>query len=132
MIKDPNNVLVIHCKAGKGRSGLATCAYLLFVGGVKTREEALVFYGTRRTKNAKGLTIASQIRYLGYFESILKSNFDSNYPQIALEYIEKPEETLYKYVPRVKKIMRVINIGPVGKEMNISFHVNFRLLILRK
>jgi hypothetical protein len=123
MIKDPNNVVAIHCKAGKGRSGLIACCYLMFVGGVKNIEDALVFYGKRRTKNQKGLSIASQIRYLGYFESIMKKNFAPNYPIVCLEHLDNPKETLYKYVPRTKKSLCLVNIGPVRKDAAISFSV---------
>ena len=32
LTSDPKNVVVIHCKAGKGRTVLMVCAYLVYTG----------------------------------------------------------------------------------------------------
>lgn len=43
-----------------------------------TAYEALKFYGAMRTKNGKGVTIPSQIRYVNYFEFCLRQNIKAN------------------------------------------------------
>ncbi|KAK4852589.1 hypothetical protein QYF36_025269 [Acer negundo] len=58
-----------HYKAGKGRTGLMVCAYLVYSG--MTAEEALQLYAYKRTTNNEGVSIQSQRRYVGYWASIL-------------------------------------------------------------
>lgn len=65
---DEKNIAVIHCKAGKGRTGLMICAWMLFSKEWSTANDALTFYAAMRTYNKKGVTIPSQIRYVHYFE----------------------------------------------------------------
>jgi len=72
LAEDPRNTVGINCKAGKGRTGLIICCYLLHSGICASTDEALEYYGRRRTKDGKGVTIASQIRYIRYYEVILK------------------------------------------------------------
>ena len=70
---DPErNVAAIHCKAGKGRTGLMICAHLLYTREWETAHEALKYYATIRTYNRKGVTIPSQIRYVHYLDQYLR------------------------------------------------------------
>ena len=71
--RDDARVCVVHCKAGKGRTGTIIAAYLLLAGELDTATEALEYFAHCRTLNAKGVTIPSQIRYVHYFERWLRS-----------------------------------------------------------
>lgn len=68
----PQNVVGIHCKAGKGRTGMMISAYLLHAGICTTAEDALSRFAHERTQNGKGVTIPSQIRWVHYYEQLLR------------------------------------------------------------
>ena len=56
MIKDKNFVAVMHCNAGKGRTGTAICCYLMYSGAADNYLNAVSFYGHQRFKNGRGVT----------------------------------------------------------------------------
>jgi len=74
--EDDKNVAIIHCKAGKGRTGLLITIFLLYCGEWHTASEALRYYAFARTQNQKGVTIASQIRWVHYWEKYLSLSRD--------------------------------------------------------
>jgi phosphatidylinositol-3,4,5-trisphosphate 3-phosphatase and dual-specificity protein phosphatase PTEN len=87
MNADPLNVSAFHCKAGKGRTGTIISAYLVHVGfpNYSTSVEALKLYGMIRTKNGKGVTIPSQMRYVRYYEYCLKDGFPMEDKKLVLK-----------------------------------------------
>ncbi|CAA0840992.1 PTEN 2 [Striga hermonthica] len=69
--EDIVNVVVVHCKAGKARTGLMICSLLLFLKFFPSAEECINYYNQQRCIDGKGLILPSQIRYVKYFEQIL-------------------------------------------------------------
>ena len=86
LMEDEANVAVIHCNAGKGRTGTLICCYLLFTGFADNAQDAITYYGWKRFSTGKGVTQASQVRYVFYFaQALLGKAF---YPQpVKLEKI---------------------------------------------
>ncbi|CUM66057.1 uncharacterized protein PRCAT00003711001 [Priceomyces carsonii] len=81
--KSPDNVAVLHCKAGKGRSGTICCAYLMYQSVLHddnvTPESANHLFTEKRMKQfgGKGVSIISQLRYLKYWDDFIHFNEDN-------------------------------------------------------
>ncbi|KAL0249163.1 hypothetical protein GEMRC1_004396 [Eukaryota sp. GEM-RC1] len=70
---DALNVAVIHCKAGKGRTGVVISCYFLFTRQASNHEDALMVFANARSKSSVGVQNPSQIRYVQYFEQALNA-----------------------------------------------------------
>jgi phosphatidylinositol-3,4,5-trisphosphate 3-phosphatase/dual-specificity protein phosphatase PTEN len=51
--------VAVHCKAGKGRTGMMISSFLIYSEAFETVDEAIEHYNKKRTKDNKGLTIQS-------------------------------------------------------------------------
>lgn len=51
--KDTENVAAVHCKAGKGRTGIMICCYLIFSGICYSTADAIHEYSVRRSHYKK-------------------------------------------------------------------------------
>lgn len=71
LAKDERNVVVVHCNAGKGRTGTCIASYFLYSKMMSTAEEAIRYYGEKRFEHGIGITQPCQLRYVKYFEDIL-------------------------------------------------------------
>lgn len=56
LYEDKDNVIVVHCNAGKGRTGTAISCFLLYTGLVNSAEDAIRYYGIKRFKHGVGVT----------------------------------------------------------------------------
>lgn len=89
--KAKRRVAVVHCKAGKGRSGTVACSYLISQEGW-TKADALKRFTERRMRAGfgEGVSIPSQLRYVGYVDRWTN--------QMSKQYVERPVEILELHV----------------------------------
>ena len=66
---EKGRTIVVHCKAGKGRSGTSACSYLISEEGWSV-EDALARFTSRRMRSGfgNGVSIPSQLRWVGYVD----------------------------------------------------------------
>lgn len=93
MKADEENVLAVHCRGGKGRTGTMVCIWLIASGEYDDAEEALNWFGERRTDKTvgskfQGVETPSQSRYVGYYAD-MKKNHNSKMPKRKEVVLEK-------------------------------------------
>ncbi|KAL4918191.1 hypothetical protein BDW62DRAFT_201057 [Aspergillus aurantiobrunneus] len=119
-------VAVVHCKAGKGRSGTIACAYLISQEGWKM-EDALQRFTERRMRVGfgSGVSIPSQLRWVRYV------NRWTN--ELGKKYVERPVEILEIHVWGLRDGVKVAVEGFVEDGQNIKqfhvFHRNERIVM---
>ncbi|KAI0165693.1 phosphatases II [Xylariaceae sp. FL1272] len=113
--KHNERVVVVHCKAGKGRSGTMACSYLIAECGW-TPEEALARFTERRMrpKFGPGVSIPSQLRWVGYVDRWTKG---------GKKYVDRELEILEVHVWGLRNGVKVAVEGYVdqGKQIKV-FH----------
>jgi phosphatidylinositol-3,4,5-trisphosphate 3-phosphatase/dual-specificity protein phosphatase PTEN len=72
--KDQNNVVAVHCLAGRSRTGTVIAALLLYGGWTRSADEAIRFFNSQRSQNENGVVLPSQIRYVNYFEQMMQAS----------------------------------------------------------
>uniref|UniRef100_A0A8D2BKJ3 Phosphatidylinositol-3,4,5-trisphosphate 3-phosphatase n=1 Tax=Sus scrofa TaxID=9823 RepID=A0A8D2BKJ3_PIG len=93
MAQDEENVIAVHCKGGKGRTGTMICAYLLASEIFTTAEASCYYFGERRTDKStsskfQGIETPSQNRFVGYFAQV-KNSFNMTLPLRKILTIKK-------------------------------------------
>ncbi|KAK2519018.1 phosphatidylinositol 3; 5-trisphosphate 3-phosphatase TPTE2 isoform C; 4 [Columba livia] len=118
MSQDEKNIIAIHCKGGKGRTGTMVCTWLIDSDQFESAKESLDYFGERRTDRStstkfQGVETPSQSRYVGYYE-ILKNKYNLKLP---------PERQL-----KIKNL-KIHSIHGVGKGNGTDMKVQ---IIVRK
>ena len=113
---EKKRVAVVHCKAGKGRSGTAACSYLISEEGWK-KQDALERFTLRRMRPGFGLgvSIPSQLRWVGYVDQWANA--------MGKQYVERPVEIVEVHVWGLRDGVKVAVDGYVDNGKRIrSFH----------
>lgn len=109
-------VVVVHCKAGKGRSGTMACSYLIAECGWKAAD-ALARFTERRMRPGfgQGISIPSQLRWVGYVD---------RWTQSGKHYIDRQIEIMEVHVWGLRDGVKVQVEGYVDEGKTIKlFHV---------
>jgi phosphatidylinositol-3,4,5-trisphosphate 3-phosphatase/dual-specificity protein phosphatase PTEN len=72
------NVVAVHCKAGKGRTGVMLCVYMLYARMWRSSHGALEFFAAARSLKLQGVTILSQRRFVRYFGELCRRSESTN------------------------------------------------------
>lgn len=119
---DKENVIAIHCKAGKSRTGLMVCCLLMYLGYFdKLSDFTILYYNELRTINGVGINIPSQLRYVKYWESFLGSNLSAddmpNY-EFYLKSVIVPIEMIKKIAQRTRKFQSIFTNNNLDSDKN--------------
>ncbi|KAL8906589.1 MAG: hypothetical protein Q9207_001913 [Kuettlingeria erythrocarpa] len=121
----PGRVVVVHCKAGKGRSGTITCSYLISEEGW-TVDDALFRFTARRMRSGfgPGVSIPSQLRWVRYVDEWTKH---------GKTYVERQIEVLEVHVWNLRAGVKVSVEGYIEEGRRIknfhTFHRHERVVI---
>eukprot|EP01103_Thecamoeba_quadrilineata_P015221 TRINITY_DN4740_c0_g1_i1.p1 TRINITY_DN4740_c0_g1~~TRINITY_DN4740_c0_g1_i1.p1 ORF type:complete len:800 (-),score=97.37 TRINITY_DN4740_c0_g1_i1:154-2364(-) len=138
---DPENVCVVHCKAGKGRTGTMIACLLLHMNKAQYYLEALNKFAKCRSTVDSGVTIPSQRRYVQYYHTLLtwkktpKGLWYHLYPKVyyslkAIRLYTLPTFNVfrtcepYATISRLKKIVYFSNDNAVKKGEILEFDCN--------
>lgn len=96
---EPGRIVVVHCKAGKGRSGTVACSYLISQENW-TVEDALSRFTARRMRSGfgAGVSIPSQQRWIRYVDYWTKH---------GKVYIDRPIEILEIHIWGLREGVKV-------------------------
>lgn len=113
---DGTKVAVVHCKAGKGRSGTVVCSYLISQQGWSA-QDALNRFTERRMRVGfgPGVSIPSQLRWVEYVDRWTN--------ELGKTYVERPVEILEIHLWGLRDGLKVEVEGYVDEGQKIKrFH----------
>ncbi|CAI2384532.1 unnamed protein product [Moneuplotes crassus] len=94
--QNDDNVVVVHCNAGKGRTGTSIACFLMYCGLAGCSADAINYYGWKRFSTGRGVSQPCQLRYIHYFEAALKREVLCSVPKVL-------ECIIIKTIPKINQ-----------------------------
>jgi protein-tyrosine phosphatase len=110
LMANSQNVVVVHCLAGKGRTGTVIAAYLIFSGLFDNADAAMNYFAVQRSVNNWGITGPSQKKYIQYFAELWKKK-------------EKPSQDPILIKSLVMTRVPKLSLGPLKTGINPSVYI---------
>ncbi|EDR26205.1 phosphatidylinositol-3,4,5-trisphosphate 3-phosphatase PTEN, putative [Entamoeba dispar SAW760] len=103
--EDPANVVVVHCLAGRGRTGTVITSFLQYIKLCTTPQDALDHFASIRSMKNKGVSMPAQIRYVNYFGELLSKQI---------------------YFVQTTYLLKTLSIGPLPDQgtNNVSYELD--------
>lgn len=114
---DALNVVVVHCLAGKGRTGTVIASYLLYAGLFSSAQDAMNYFALKRSNNSWGITGPSQKRYTNYFADAIQKRVVPRSSPVVLKMIVMhtvPEFTLAPMRQGICPVLQIFSVAPHG------------------
>ncbi|KAK3557070.1 hypothetical protein QTP70_024455 [Hemibagrus guttatus] len=140
---DPRNVVVLHCKGNRGKTGVIIAAYMHFSKISAGADHALTTIAMRKfceDKISSSLQ-PSQNRYIYYFSGLLSGAIKINSSSLLLQQVHIPAITNYKpgeaYAPFLKiyqslKLVYTSGIYETNSSMNRMLGIKIEPALLLK
>eukprot|EP00002_Diphylleia_rotans_P040297 TRINITY_DN9514_c0_g1_i1.p1 TRINITY_DN9514_c0_g1~~TRINITY_DN9514_c0_g1_i1.p1 ORF type:complete len:663 (+),score=126.74 TRINITY_DN9514_c0_g1_i1:65-2053(+) len=96
---DPEHVVVVHCVAGKGRTGLVISSYLLYARVSESIWQGLFHFAVQRSETEEGVSMPSQIRYAYLFSEVMSGGLQIHPRPMILKEIVLCGE----FMPRIER-----------------------------
>ena len=90
---NPNNIVCIHCLAGKGRTGVVIVCFLIYSSLFNSVKDALDYFSIKRKgKRNAGVQQPSQLRIVNTFYNLL---YEPNIKRLEVKYFEIDKIEIY-------------------------------------
>jgi protein-tyrosine phosphatase len=111
---DPENIAVVHCLTGRGRTVTVLACFLAWVGEFDTATDALSFVCERRHAEMERVVIPSQIRYVHYFCNVMSGTKPRSEPLLLKRVIVNTIPTFCTPLSKFERERQILQLSDSG------------------